>query len=1642
MSAFSKILEKFRAYSFSERDKGFRFERLMQSYLQTDPMYVALFQHVYLWNEFPFKNDFGGKDIGIDLVAQTFANEFWAIQCKCYQADTTITKADVDTFLSTSSRTFLDENGITRAFSHRLWIDTTNGGFNTTASETIQNQIIPVSRIGLSTLEEAPVEWEKLEQGIFGTQAETKKKTPREHQIKAIEAAHNYYMNHDRGKLIMACGTGKTYTSLKIAENETGNNGLVLFLVPSIALLAQILREWTANATEKINAICICSDAEVSKVKNKTDDYDGFTIEDLALPASTDVSNITKQLRQIQLEKRGGMTVVFSTYQSIDVISKAQKELGETAFFDMIICDEAHRTTGVTLSGSDESAFVKVHDDDFLKARKRMYMTATPRIYKENVQAKARENDAVLCSMDDTSIYGDEFFHIGFGEAVEKQLLSDYKVLILTINPEQIAAEVQTSVANDKKEIFTDDQAKLIGCINALSKLTVFDDKQLKKTDPEPMRRAVAFSQTIRSSKEISELFNACKESYFNKLPNEKQENLVNVTAKHVDGTMDAIKRQNLLSWLKSDDTEKNECRILNNVRCLSEGVDVPSLDAVLFLAARNSEIDVVQSVGRVMRTAPDKKYGYIIIPIIVPSDVKPEDALDDNDRFKVVWKILNALRAHDDRFEAVIDKLSVNKREKGASMTNGRIGVSDGLAHFDGDEFTDETHKQMEVQMQMRFETLQDTIYARMVQKVGNRRYWEQWAQDVAKIAEKHIAQINKLIAKDGRHKEEFEMFLKGLRKNINPSITPTAAVEMLAQHLITKPVFEALFENYSFVSNNPVSKAMQRMIDLLNEQSDPQDAQSLERFYKSVKTRAEGINNAEGKQKIIIELYDKFFKTALPKVVEQLGIVYTPVEVVDFIIHSVSDVLQKEFGRSLSDENVNIIDPFTGTGTFITRLLQSGLIRKEDLKRKYKNEIKANEIMLLAYYIASINIENVYHDLMENDSEYHSFLGICLTDTFQLGEDDSDIFSEMFPQNSMRASEQKKTPIHIVIGNPPYSVGQKSANDNAQNIIYPKLDNNVYQTYAKDCNASSVKALHDSYIKAFRWATDRLDKTKGGIIGFITNGNWIDGNGMNGFRRCLENDFSEVYILNLRGAIRGKQGNTAKMEGQNVFNIMTGVAITILVKKPDIKGKKANIYYHDIGNYLTRTEKLNLLSKHRSIMNMPFKTIYSNEFGDWINKRSDLFYSWISIEADKKLNVSSQSYFVVHSLGVNTNRDAWSYNFSISKVKDNMRRTIDVYNNQVNLLKKEIKSNPKTKAEQIITFDDKLISWSSSLMSYLERGIIADFQYNMIKHAAYRPFVKENLYYGERFVHRRGQFDIFFPTQYHKNLIICCSGVGSSKDFSTIITDCIPDLQLMFNGQCFPLYYYEENKNVQCSLFDEIGSDRYTRREAVSDFILKQARSIYGGKVTKEDIFYYVYGFLHSPEYRQKFSADLKKMLPRIPLVEKPTDFWAFSKAGRELAELHLNYETIDIECDNLKITDTYKKFDLSLQDYAMVAEEQAYYRTGSDFKHYRVEKMRFGKLDSKTKDRSTIIYNDFIRIENIPEKAYEYVVNGKSAIEWIMDRYAVSTDSASGITNDPNDWAVEHHDEKYIFNLLLRIITLSEKTVDIVKRLPNCL
>jgi predicted helicase len=1356
---FKKILEKYRKYAFSERDKGDKFERLMAAYLQTDPKYANKFSKVWLWDEFPSRKDLGGNDTGIDIVALTIEGDYWAIQCKCYAEGATIDKKAVDSFLSASSTQFKGEDLKTTRFSHRLWIDTTGKRWSSNAENVILTQNIPVSRLGLFALEEAPVQWEKLDDGISGKSAQSVKYDTREHQRIALENTNDHFKENDRGKLIMACGTGKTFTALRIAENETNGKGLILFLVPSIALIGQTLNEWTAQSINPINAICICSQPDITKKKKQGEDATFASVVDLALPASTDIDNIVRQFAYYNEHHNGGMTVVFSTYQSIDVIARAQKSLqkniGDASIFDLIICDEAHRTTGITLSDDDESAFVKVHNNDFIQGKKRIYMTATPRLYDPKAKEKADQEDIYLCSMDDETIYGQEMYRIGFGEAVEKKLLTDYKVLILTLSDKDVPLSVQKMISDEEQEINSDDASKLIGCINALAKQMVGDDDTLRAVDPEPMKRAVAFCSRINptayssatASTTIANYFNTVSNEYIEALPKEEQKVRISTDAKHIDGTMSATEREELLSWLKED---SDDTRILTNVRCLSEGVDVPSLDAVMFLSARNSEIDVVQSVGRVMRRSEGKKYGYIIIPVLVPSDVEADKALDDNKRYAVVWTVLNALRAHDDRFEAIINKIDLNKKRPDQIL----IGRAEYSFDEDGNWVNEngEDYKKSEKennQFALQFEALQNVLYARLVKKVGDRRYWEQWATNVAEIAQRQMERITYLIEEKTEHRKAFEMFLEGLQSNINSSITIKEAVEMLSQHMITKPVFEALFEGYSFVDNNPISQSMQNMVSLLEEGQLEKDTKTLNKFYESVRMRAAGIDNAEAKQRIIIELYDKFFKTAFPKMVEQLGIVYTPIEVVDFILHSVNDVLQQEFGQSISDENVHVLDPFTGTGTFITRLIQSGLIKKKDLPRKYERELHCNEIVLLAYYIADVNIENAYHDVMGNEGNYVPFDGICLTDTFQLGETkDSVIFSEMFPQNSERLEMQKKGPIRVIVGNPPYSIGQKSANDNAQNLSYEKLENRIANTYVKKSSANLKNALYDSYIKAFRWSTDRLAEDEGGIIAFVSNGAWLDGSSQDGFRKVIEKEFDAIYVFNLRGNAR-TSGVLRQKEGGGVFGLgsRTPISITLLVKNPEVKNEKAIIKYHDIGDYLGQKEKLNIISDFSSISNpeMKWKTLKPNKEGDWINQRNDTFKSFISL-GNKSKNGDKNTFFLDnYSPGIMTQRDTWSYVSSVDKEGNSMRTMINYYNQT---LDKSLEFDSSTEKIKVLEnhSDPKEISWTVNLRSDLLKEKKHSYNDKLYRKALYRPFFKQLLYFDKSFIERPGLNIKFF--------------------------------------------------------------------------------------------------------------------------------------------------------------------------------------------------------------------------------------------------------------------------------------------------------
>ena len=1373
----------------------------------------------------------------------------------------------------------------------------------------------------------------------------------------------------------MAPGTGKTFTSLKIAEamarDASKEQYTILYLVPSIQLLTQTLRGWNNDTEMTMSSMAVTSDRNASRGSVKQDESN-LTIKasDIGYPATTSSKKVVENYLELMTRPKKELLVVFGTYQSIDVLGEAQKE--GFPEFDLIIADEAHRTTGAKAFGDEASSFTKVHSDLNVKGIKRLYQTATPKLYGIEAKKKAEENSSVISSMDDENLYGSVFYRLGFGDAISHDILTDYKLMVLAVDETVVQKDMQKALADSENGLNIDDVGRIIGVWNGMIKRESFADK----VSGEPMQRAIAFSRTIEDSKRLSTQFENVVNEYLN------SDEGYSVNVRHVDGSMNALEKNEALDWLASDDIPEDSARILSNVRFLTEGIDVPNLDAIIFLSPRKSQVDIVQAVGRIIRKFEGKEYGYIILPIVVPAGETPETILDNNKTYDVIWQVLNALRSVDERFEATVNKLELNKQKPKNIQVIGVGGAPDD-PNFN-DSYVKEPIVAYQTELELEWEAVEGAIYGKIVQKVGDRRYLEDWSKDVADIARRHIQGIEFILEQNPDSKSAFDKFLHSLQHNINESIDQSQAIEMLAQHLITLPIFDALFGEYSFVKNNPVSSAMEQIVEELSQFGFEKEQKELQPFYDSVRLRAEGIDNAQAKQKIIITLYDKFFSTGFKSTTERLGIVFTPVEVVDFIVKSVDVVLRKHFGKALASENVHILDPFTGTGTFITRtlhylksLMDNGEISFDDILRKYTQELHANEIVLLSYYIAAINIEAVF-DEINGDEPYTPFEGIVLTDTFESTETEDTLDDSFFGTNDKRLKRQQEKPITAIIGNPPYSIGQNSQNDNNQNISYPKLDKRLADTYVAKSNAGLTKGLYDSYVKAFRWASDRL--TNQGVIGFVTNGGYLNSNSTDGLRAGLYEDFNHLYIFNMRGNALGL-GEIRKKEGGNVFGAgtRTSVAVSILVKDDS---DSHELHYHDIGDYLSQKEKLAIISELGAISQLDWQEIIPDENNDWLNQRDPNYQKYDSLAGEDKV------VFLQNIIGVSTNRDSWVYGFSEQSTLANSKRLIENYNSEVGRLS-DVSIDEK---KDYLNRKDDFIKWSAKLEDSILKSKKIQFDKNSVVQSLYRPFTKKYLYYGNDVVERPGQWYKKFGKN---NLVIMTTGRGVSRGFSSLVTNLIPNMDSLEKSQSFMRYdnevdetlLFQNNDNINQSFADKLG-------------------------LSLDDTFAYVYGLLNSKEYQEKYTNDLKKDLARIPIVKNKE---RYVEVGKALMDLHLNYEEVSVY-DGVEIT--------SLVNAS-----------------YKVTKMRFAKKNAENgksvNDLSAIKFNSDITISNIPEKAYEYVVNGRSAIEWIIDQYQVKTDKKSGITDDPNDYS---EDEKYIFNLLLRIINVSVQTVDLINSLPK--
>ena len=865
------------------------------------------------------------------------------------------------------------------------------------------------------------------------------------------------------------------------------------------------------------------------------------------------------------------------------------------------------------------------------------------------------------------------------------------------------------------------------------------------------------------------------------------------------------------------------------------------------------------------------------------------------------------------------------------------------------------------------------------------------EWDEAVAQFKDK-VPDIGRglaaLIQREQQNNRQFTTafadFYDKCRQSINPNLSQAAVEEMLVQHLLTERIFRTVFSNPDFTRRNVIAHEIERVIDALTSQSFSRRdfLESLDRFYVAIERTAETIHDFSQKQHFLNTVYEQFFQGFSVEVADTHGIVYTPQPIVDFMARSVEQILQTEFGRSLSDAGVHIIDPFVGTGNFIVRMMRE--IRRTALEAKYSSELHCNEVMLLPYYIASMNIE---HEFYEATGRYQPFEGLCLVDTFELAEEHQlALFTE---ENTARVERQKETEMFVVVGNPPYNAGQVNENDNNRNRKYETMDARVRETYSQESKATNKNALADPYVKAIRWASDRIGDE--GVVALVTNNGFLDGMTFDGMRKHLADDFDAIYILDLSGNVR----KNPKLSGttHNVFGIQVGVSINFFVKKKDSANSPAKIFYARVDEFWRKEEKYRYLGSKEHYRNVEWKQITPDRQYTWLTEGLGAEFETFIPMGSKKAKAAKGKVedviFKTFSSGVKTNRDAWAYNFSRDALAENMKRMIDFYNEQE--FKWRTVGDKNENVDDFVLYDDKKIKWGETLKANLKRGRTADFSYAKVRESLYRPFTKSNLYFDRFMAERVYAFPSIFlaPETKKENRVICVSGIGSNKPFQTLMASMIPCLDILEKTQCFPFYTYDE--------------DGSNRRENITDWALTQFRSHYNDDtIGKCAIFHYVYGLLHHPEYRTRYQANLKRDLPHIPYAP---DFWAFAKAGQRLAELHVGYEA--------------------------QPEHRLNFIENSDMPlDWRVKKMRLPK------DKTRLQYNDFLTLDGIPPETYDYQLGNRSALEWIIDQYRVKTDKRSGIINDPN----RGDEPQYIVKLIGKVITVSLETVKIVKGLPE--
>jgi predicted helicase len=860
----------------------------------------------------------------------------------------------------------------------------------------------------------------------------------------------------------------------------------------------------------------------------------------------------------------------------------------------------------------------------------------------------------------------------------------------------------------------------------------------------------------------------------------------------------------------------------------------------------------------------------------------------------------------------------------------------------------------------------------------------------------------LRELMIKQGKtnpgYVEARDKFLEHCREEINPEFTPDDVREMIIQHILTEEIFNAVFDETHFHRENNIARELENVIGtFFTGETRRNTLEGIKHYYSVISNNARNMADHHEKQKFLKVIYENFYKTYNPKAADRLGVVYTPNEIVNFMIESTDYLLQKHFGKTLADKNVEILDPATGTGTFICDIID--YIPKQYLLYKYKNEIHANEVAILPYYVANLNIEYTYKQKM---GYYEEFPNLCFVDTL----DNTGALKykgqqvQMFgfsSENASRIKRQNEKKISVIIGNPPYNANQKNENENNKNREYPYVDKRIKDTYIKESTAQKTK-LYDMYARFYRWAMDRVDKN--GIIAFITNRSFINSRTFDGFRKCINNDFSECYIIDTKSDVR----MNPKIAGttHNVFGIQTGVALMFLVKK-ELQEGKCKIYYTEMQDEWRKEVKLDWLRDHE-LKTTTFDNITPDKNNNWINLADNDFESLLPLaNKETKLGNGGKAVFELYSLGIVTARDEWVYDDNKEYLTNKVNFIINAYNKDKN------KHKGKSK-EDIRNAIDYSIKWSRAVKNDLRNGKTFKFNSSLIIDSLYRPFVKKKLYFSKELNEMQYQLNQIPFT--NNNLI--CFVTGNRLEFSLIGTNCLPNYAIysLDPNQCLPLYRF--NKNGE-------------RIENITDWGLEQFKTNYKDKkIKKEDIFHYVYGVLHNPAYRKKYELNLKREFPRIPFYK---DFWKWAKWGKELMNLHINYEEaklFPIKRIDIKVTEKKQK---QKEFFPKVKEPEPMFGIKPKIKV---------KLKAD-KTAGTIELDGITTLKGIPKEAWEYKLGNRSAIEWILDQYKEKKPKDPTIAEKFNSYRFADHKEEVI-ELIRKVTTVSMETMAIINRMGN--